>query len=103
MAAETALALVLLVGAGLLLRSFVAITGQPPGFDARNLLTANITLSGERFASIAERVRVFQDFESSVRGLPGVRAIALTTDLPIGGNPAFHNVSFEGRSVPPGH
>jgi putative ABC transport system permease protein len=102
MVLETALALVLLVGAGLLLRSFVALASQPTGFDPRHLLTANITLSGERYADIAARVRVFQDFESRVAMLPGVRAIALTTDLPIGGNPAFHNLSFEGRNVAPG-
>jgi len=102
MVLETALALVLLVGAGLLLRSFVALASQPTGFDPGHLLTANITLSGERYADIAARVRVFQDFESRVTTLPGVRAIALTTDLPIGGNPAYHNLSFEGRNVAPG-
>jgi putative ABC transport system permease protein len=99
---EVALALVLVVGTGLLLRSFAAVTRQPLGFDPSALVTANITLTADRYLEVATRTRVFSEFESAVRALPGVRDVALTTDLPIGGNPIFHNLAFEGRSMAAG-
>ena len=99
---EIALALILVVGAGLLLRSFIALTGQKIGFDISGLVTGNITLSAARYDDVAARTRVFQELEERVRALPGVRAVALTTDLPVGGQPIFHNLAFEGRPVAPG-
>ena len=102
MIAEIALALVLVVAAGLLLRSFVTLTSQSTGFDTRGLITGNLTLSSDRYASVASRIALFEQLEERVRTLPGVRAVALTTDLPIGGSPIFHNLAFEGRPVQPG-
>jgi putative ABC transport system permease protein len=99
---EFALALVLVVGAGLLLRSFVALTSKEPGFDTRGLVTANITLSGERYGDIPARTLLFQQLEERLRARPGVSDVAMTTDLPIGGLPIFHNLAFEGRSMPAG-
>ncbi|HEV3484093.1 MAG TPA: FtsX-like permease family protein [Vicinamibacterales bacterium] len=99
---EVALALMLIVGTGLLLRSFATLTRQPLGFDADNLVTANITLTADRYSDIGARTRLFRDFEAAARALPGVRDVALTTDLPIGGTPIFHNLAFEGREMAPG-
>jgi len=96
------LALVLLIGAGLLLKSFSALTGQRPGFDTSGLVTGNVTLNGERYGSIANRALFWDAFEERMRAIPGVRDVALTTDLPIGGAPIFHNLAFEGKPMAPG-
>ena len=100
--AEVSLALVLLIGAGLLLRSFSALVAQPPGFDSRSLVTGNVTLNGDRYATAENRARFWDAFEERMRALPGVREVGLTTDLPIGGLPIFHNLAFEGKPVTPG-
>ena len=100
--AEVALALVLLVGAGLLLRSFASLTGQRPGFDTAQLATGNVTLNGERYGNPAQRSLFWESFEERMRAIPGVRDVALTTDLPIGGSPTFHNLAFEGKPMTPG-
>jgi putative ABC transport system permease protein len=100
--AEVALAMILVVGAGLLVRSFVALMSQEPGFDTRGLLTGNVTLNGPRYGDIGVRARFWDEFETRIRAVPGVADVALTTDLPIGGLPIFHNLAFEGRAVAPG-
>ena len=99
---EVALALVLLVGAGLLLRSFSALMSQPPGFNTSGVVTGNVTLNGDRYASATARARFWESFEERMRALPGVRDVALTTDLPIGGLPIFHNLAFQGKPMTPG-
>ena len=100
--AEVAVALVLVVGAGLLLKSFSALLAQAPGFRTSELLTGNVILNGPRYAEVGVRTRFWDDFESRMRAVPGVRDVAITTDLPIGGQSVFHNLSFEGRTVAPG-
>jgi putative ABC transport system permease protein len=102
MVAEIALALVLVVGAGLLLRSFLALTQQPIGFATSHLLTANVTLSSQRYFDIPTRTQLFEAYEDALASLPGVRNVALTTDLPVGGSPIFHNLAFDGRPMEPG-
>jgi putative ABC transport system permease protein len=102
MIAEIAIALVLVTGSGLLLRSFHRVTQQPIGFDTSRLMTANITFSAPRYFDIQSRTRVYDAFESSVRAIPGVRGIAMTSALPIGGSPIYHNLAFEGRTMAPG-
>ena len=99
---EVALALVLLVGAGLLLRSFAALVSQPPGFNTSGLVTGNVTLNGDRYGDPSARARFWESFEERMRALPGVREVALTTDLPIGGLPIFHNLAFEGKPMAAG-
>ena len=99
---EVALALVLLIGAGLLLRSFSALMAQPPGFDTRHMITGNVTLNGVRYGNSSTRARFWEAFEERMRAMPGVRDVALTTDLPIGGLPIYHNLAFEGKPVAPG-
>ncbi|MEO6212617.1 MAG: ABC transporter permease [Vicinamibacterales bacterium] len=99
---EVALAMVLVVGAGLLVRSFVALMAQKPGFNTAGLLTGNVTLNGPRYGDIGARARFWEEFEARMRTVPGVHDVALTTDLPIGGLPIFHNLAFEGRAVTPG-
>jgi putative ABC transport system permease protein len=81
--AEVALALVLLVGAGLLLRSFANLLGVDTGFDKRNVVVALVQLPERRYPQEKDRAATFDDIISRVRALPGVATAALTTDLPI--------------------
>lgn len=83
--AETALALVLLVGAALLIRTFVALRSVDPGFDAHQVLAMETSLSGTRFERTAGVAQAVRDAEARVGALPGVEAIASTIVLPLQG------------------
>jgi putative ABC transport system permease protein len=82
---EIALALVLLVCAGLLFRSYSALTRVSPGFDPDNLLVANLPLSPQTHTDNAARTAVVDRIVERVRTLPGVASAALTTTLPMAG------------------
>ena len=81
--AEVALALVLLVGAGLLLRSFANLLGVNTGFDKRNIVVALVQLPERRYPQEKDRTATFDGLITRVRAVPGVASAALTTDLPI--------------------
>ncbi|MDQ3009354.1 MAG: ABC transporter permease [Acidobacteriota bacterium] len=96
---EVSLALVLLVGAGLLVRSMYNLMHVDPGFNASNLLTMRINLSGERYNE--QRLRAFYDeCISRVSALPGVQSAALTLSLPIEGSNWNSVFVAEGKPVP---
>jgi putative ABC transport system permease protein len=80
---EIALALALLVGAALLIRTFVALRTVDPGFDAHNVLTMEMSLSGPRFQKTAAVTQLIREAERRVESLPGVVAIAATYSLPL--------------------
>ena len=80
---EMALALVLLVGAALLIRTFVALRTVDPGFDAHNILTMEMSLSGPRFQKTAAVTQLIREAERRVESLPGVVALAATYSLPL--------------------
>jgi putative ABC transport system permease protein len=79
---ETALAVVLLIGAGLLLESFVRLQGVDVGFDPRNVLTMSISLPGSRYTSPEQRSTFFQNLLSRVTSIPGVRIAAAVGSPP---------------------
>jgi len=97
--AEIAVALVLLVGAGLLLRSFSALTRVAPGFDPDNLLVVNLPLSPRRYADSTARTAAVERILDRVRALPGVRGAAVTTLLPMQG--AGSTIHFNRAAQPP--
>ncbi len=82
---EMALALVLLVGAALLLRTFMILRGVNPGFDAHNVLTMRMSLTGKRFETAAGVAQVVREAERRVKSLPGVTSLASTAFLPLEG------------------
>jgi putative ABC transport system permease protein len=96
--AEVAVALVLLVGAGLLFRSFVKLTRVDPGFDPRNVTAARVSLPERDYPDEARRRIAFRELLRRVRALPQARDSALTTDLPVSTSWQT-GVSFEG--LPP--
>ena len=82
---EMALALVLLVGAALLIRTFGALRGVNPGFDARNVLTLQMSLAGARFEKTAGVEQLERDGRRRIEGLPGVSSAGITCCLPLEG------------------
>jgi putative ABC transport system permease protein len=104
-AAEVALALVLLVGAGLLLKSFARLRSIDPGFRPDHLLTMQVQLSGPRYAEARRKIEFFSELRDRLATLPGVASASLVGRLPVapvgadtsGGNP----FSIEGRAWDP--
>ncbi|MBT8397536.1 MAG: ABC transporter permease [Gemmatimonadetes bacterium] len=80
---QVALSLVLLVGSGLLLRSFAQLRGVDPGFRVESLLTGGVTLPDGRFTSGEERTQFFASLKESIEALPGVQSVAMVNQLPI--------------------
>jgi predicted permease len=100
--AQVALALVLLIGAGLLARSFGRLQKVDPGFDPSGVLTMELTLTGPRYAE-ADLVRAaYRDLWRRLDDLPGVVASGGVTSLPLSGFFAWGPITIEGRVPPPG-
>ena len=95
--AEVALSLVLVVGAGLLIRSFWQLTRVDPGFDQRQLLTGQISLPNARYANDAQRAAYFSSLVEAIEQLPDVESAAAATGLPIAGG----RVTFVGAANRP--
>jgi predicted permease len=99
-ASEFALALVLLVGAGLMIRSFSALQHIDPGFDARNVVTMSVSTAGTREAAPALRGPFFAQVRDRVRAIPGVESVSFINHLPITGDQWGFPFIVEGRPKP---
>ncbi|HEX5479580.1 MAG TPA: ABC transporter permease [Dehalococcoidia bacterium] len=82
---EIALALVLLVGSALLVRSFIAVTTINPGFNPQGLLTARIRLTPERYPTVSQKRAFFAELVQRLRTQPGVSAITFSDGAPLSG------------------
>ena len=94
-AGEIALALVLLVGSGLLLRSLGRLFAVPPGFDPSRLLTMRLQTSGPRYASNDAAWSLYDRVIDAVRAVPGVQSAAITSQLPMSGDADQYGVHTE--------
>jgi putative ABC transport system permease protein len=92
---EVSLALVLLVSAGLLLRSLERLFAIDPGFDGSHVLTMQVQESGRRFDTAEARARFFAQALEAVRQVPGVSSAAFTSQLPLSGDFDTYGVQFE--------
>jgi putative ABC transport system permease protein len=99
-AAQVAIALVLLVGAGLLLRSLHTLTGVDSGIDARNLITFDMALGGIRASAHERRLTFYSEMLTELASVPGVRAVGAAATLPIGGDDFSSPFVVEGAPVP---
>ena len=97
---EAALAIALLVGAGLLMRSFQSLMRVDPGFDATNLLTVQLNLAGPAYETRESRVAFVERLTSRVNALPGVEGAGVIYVLPMGGDNADTGFLIEGREQP---
>jgi putative ABC transport system permease protein len=100
---EIALALILLVGAGLLLRSFEQLQVTDPGFSAGNLLVADLPLSQQAHAKAAERMEFCDRLLARAGSLPGIVSAGAATNLPVSGGGSLIHFNIEGRAPKSAH
>ena len=96
---EVALALMLLVGAGLLGRSLVELLAVDPGFDAPHLLTLQAQATGPKYADSAAVFANHDQLREAIRGLPGVELVGTASQLPLGGNVDMYGVSAQDKPL----
>ena len=94
--AELGLALVLLIGAGLLGKAFWRLTSVAPGFNLENVLTMRVELPEARYKAVKPQTQFREQVLDNMNTLPGVQA-AIVSEMPLGGNSLNHNFIIEGR------
>jgi putative ABC transport system permease protein len=99
--AEVAICLVLLIGAGLMLRSFARLVNVSPGFNPDNLLSMNLALSGSRYGGAEQVTSFYQRALERLSSLPGVQSAAATSGLPMTGAFGSRYFGIEGRPPQP--
>ncbi len=97
---EVALALMLLVGGGLMVRSFARLRAVDPGFTPDNLLTMTISLAGSVHSTAPKRVAFFNELLQRIDSLPGVQSASAINHLPLGGDVWTLSFIVEGRPAP---
>jgi putative ABC transport system permease protein len=100
---EVALSLVLLISAGLLIRSFVRLVRTDPGFDPARVVALDIPLTRERYDTEEKQTAFFAQLVNRVRGMPNVEAVGVVDKLPLGNSIDILAFNIEGRPpFPPG-
>ena len=94
--AEIALSLVLLIGAGLLIRSFVHVQRVRPGFTAENVLSLRLSVVGTAYAENPRRLSFYQQLWERIRQLPGVESAGGVSALPLSGGIGWGSITIEG-------
>jgi len=100
--AEVALSLVLLVSAGLLLRSLMVLQRVSPGFQTERAIVMQVMLPQTRYADAAAMTGFYRRLHDEVRALPGATATAISTTLPLSGSNIGVGFAVDGRPVEPG-
>jgi putative ABC transport system permease protein len=101
---EIAVSLTLLIGAGLLLKSFWRLIHVSPGFQTEHVITARLSLNDPaygRYGDPTRRAKFWGQFEEQVKSLPGVEAVGATSNLPLGGENLDNPFHIPGRSYGP--
>ncbi len=101
--AEIAVSLVLLVGAGLLVKSFLRLQKVSPGFDASNVLTMRVSLPGARYPEPSKKAEFYASLMERLKALPGVESAGATLSLPLNGSNFSVGRAYirEGRPLTP--
>jgi len=97
---EFALALVLLAGAGLLVRSFIDVLAIDPGFDPKNVLSMRVSLEGPHYADDKVAITFFRNLLARVEALPGVERASVSVSLPLVGWDGMGFITEENPNVP---
>ena len=98
--AEVALSLMLLIGAGLMFRSFVALLNTSPGFNPEGVLTMVLNLPATQYKEDAQRAAFYSELIQRVQKLPGVQSAAVVSHVPLGGSNASNSFLIEGAPEP---
>ena len=98
--AEVALALMLLVGAGLLVRSFVTLATVDPGFDPTNVLTVELNLPRPQYSDLTAANALFDQVLERTAGRPGVEAVGLVSSLPLTPGESLIGFRIQGQAAP---
>ena len=99
--AQVGLAVVLLIGASLLTRSFLNLVAVPPGFETHSALTVQVTAPQFRYPDGADRVGFFEELTTTLEPVPGVQGVALVSDLPFTPSNRYNRFSVEGIAPTP--
>ncbi|HEX8184768.1 MAG TPA: ABC transporter permease [Blastocatellia bacterium] len=99
--AEMALALVLLIGGGLMIRSFARVQAIDPGFNPHNVLTFVVSLAGSQHSTRPQRLAFFDQLLNRIEALPSVESASAINHLPLAGDIWGLGFTIEGRPVPP--
>jgi putative ABC transport system permease protein len=94
---ESAIAVVLLIGAGLLIRSLMRLQNVSPGFEAQNVLTMRVELPRGKYDAPDKQANFFAELENRLASVPGVETVGFVTELPLGGRPNDMPYTVEGR------
>jgi predicted permease len=97
--AELTLSVVLLIAAGLLIRSFDRLQRVPPGFTASGVLTAELTLSGRKYTDVAKMQETVKELWTRLARIPGATAVGSVSSLPLSNMMAWGPITVEGRAV----
>jgi len=97
---EIALSLMLLIGAGLFIRSFAALLKSDPGFNPEGVLTANLNLPVAKYKDEPQRAAFYTDLVQRVKTLPGVQSAAVVNYIPLGGSNSSDHFLVEGAPEP---
>jgi putative ABC transport system permease protein len=100
-ASEFALAFMLLIGAGLMIRSFFALQSENPGFNPHNILSMVVSVAGTSEAEPGRRAGFYRDLLMRVRALPGVESVGAINHLPLAGDLWGWPFRIEERPIPP--
>jgi hypothetical protein len=99
---EVTLALLLLVGAGLFLRSLASLEEVSPGFQPQGVITANVALPPTRYSDAGKQLAFYRAMLDRLASLPGVTNVSAGVSVPFAGNSGSASFSIEGRPSPPG-
>ena len=99
--AEVGLSLVLLIGAGLLVNSFVRLVKVDPGVDPENVLTMRVSIPPSEYAEALQRATFFQQLFEAVDAIPGTESVGLGSLLPLTGTPGYWRNTFYRPEHPP--
>jgi putative ABC transport system permease protein len=97
--AQVALAVLLVLGAGLMMRGLIAVQGIDPGFNTDRTLTVDVSLRGPRYGQPAAQREFFETFAERLAAIPGVVSVGATDSIPLSGNGSGTSITIEGRPV----
>lgn len=94
--AEIALSIVLLIGAGLMIKSLARVLGVDPGFNSKNTLTVQLSLLNSKYPKQTQQINFFERVAGDVRNLPGVQSVGVISSAPLSGGIYAGGFSIEG-------